>query len=114
MPYETFKVGDRVLLAGGYPAKVVRVIDENKDQHPAVYDPHYLYIVELDQWRPNGDTEIVLEADELERDPGKKIKVWVKSVCPICGRTYEHLDNYKPKTCPKMECRQKGMAKGLF
>lgn len=112
--YEPLKVGDRVLLAGGEPGKIVRMIDENRHQHPAVHYPHYLYIVELDRRRNNGDGVDVLEESELELEVPKKVKVWVKSVCPFCGRIYEHLDTHTPKTCPKMDCLQKGMIKGLF
>ena len=36
----------------------------------------------------------------------RKPIVWVKSVCPICHRDYEHGADYKPKTCSRSACLQ--------
>jgi len=29
---------------------------------------------------------------------------WLKAICPICGKEYRHLRNYKPKTCSNFMC----------
>jgi len=39
---------------------------------------------------------------------------WLKATCPICGKEYEHLSNYKPKTCGKFECLQKANKQGIL
>jgi len=31
---------------------------------------------------------------------------WLKANCPICGKEYEYLSNYKPQTCGKFSCIQ--------
>lgn len=31
-------------------------------------------------------------------------QVWLKARCPICGREYKHLEEYKPKTCGAFDC----------
>jgi len=43
----------------------------------------------------------------------KKKRVWLKTNCPICGKEYEYLSDYKPKTCGKFECIQKAHQRGL-
>jgi hypothetical protein len=37
---------------------------------------------------------------------------WLKATCPICGKEYEYLPDYKPATCSKFDCLQKYHAKG--
>ena len=32
---------------------------------------------------------------------------WLKTRCPICGREYEHPEDYKPKTCGDYDCIRK-------
>lgn len=34
-------------------------------------------------------------------------KAWLKSICPICGKQFEYLSDYKPNTCSKFDCLQK-------
>lgn len=39
-----------------------------------------------------------------EKDPNLK---WQKARCPICGRTYQYLPEYKPHTCSNWDCIHK-------
>ena len=39
---------------------------------------------------------------------------WLKGRCPICGKEYEYLPNYQPKTCGKFDCIQKAEIQGLY
>lgn len=32
---------------------------------------------------------------------------WRKKVCPVCGKTFEHLRNQNPKTCKNFDCQYK-------
>lgn len=41
----------------------------------------------------------------LQRGVKEMKKVWLKAICPICGKQYEYLSDYKPKTCGN--CLQK-------
>ena len=41
-------------------------------------------------------------------------KNWFKAICPICGKEYEYLKGYKPKTCSKFDCLQEANKRGLF
>ncbi len=33
-------------------------------------------------------------------------RVWLKATCPICGKQYEYLSDYKPATCSNFNCLQ--------
>jgi len=33
-----------------------------------------------------------------------KKREWLKAFCPFCGKEYEYLPDYKPKTCGMFEC----------
>jgi len=41
-------------------------------------------------------------------------KIWVKSRCPICGKEYEHTEDYKPPTCSKFDCIFEANKRGLL
>ena len=41
-------------------------------------------------------------------------RIWVKSKCPICGKEYEHLIDYKPKTCGRFECLREVHKRGML
>ena len=32
---------------------------------------------------------------------------WLEARCPICGRRYRYLPNYKPSTCSNYDCVHK-------
>lgn len=40
-------------------------------------------------------------------------KQWLRTTCPICGKEYEYLPNYKPSTCGKFDCLKQANKQGL-
>ena len=39
---------------------------------------------------------------------------WLKAMCPICGKEYEYLPTYKPKTCGKFTCLQEANKRNIL
>lgn len=43
-------------------------------------------------------------ADIDIRDDLLRRECWRRAACPVCGKEYLHLVQYKPETCQEIEC----------